>query len=179
MRNLGLCRPDLIGHRDHIGCAGIGVAEHGPDKRHHVHHHQLADQIGMARRQHHAHGPAHGMTDHCGFFQVLLADIAGDFLGHGGRDGHRCLAVLGIVTGGATGKAVHMDAVDTVLALQGIHGRLPDFRRGGQTGDQYQIGQARFAIHAHLQTARFKSRVLVAMVGTLLDARIAVLGNRR
>ncbi|MNE31741.1 hypothetical protein D3C80_1253220 [compost metagenome] len=97
------------------------------------------------------------MADHGGLVQALLADVAGDLLGHGGGDG-----ACGVALGRGAGEALNMDAMDAVTASQMIDHALPDLGRGRQAGDEDQVGGVFGAVDAHMQAVRGEGGVGVA-----------------
>ncbi|MNE30720.1 hypothetical protein D3C80_1242520 [compost metagenome] len=158
---------DLISDGDDALGRGSGRAEHGAHEGDHVHDHQLADQVGMPRGQHHAHGPAHGMADDGRLVQALLADVAGDLLGHRGGDRSACIAL-----GRGAGEALNMDAVNAVGAVQVIDRSLPDGGRGAQAGDEDDVRP--LTLDGDMDAVRGEGGVRMVVSGVV---DVAVLGQ--
>ena len=124
----------------------------------------------MARRQHHADRPAHGVADHGGLVEPLFGDIAGQVLGHWRGDGPR-----GVVFGRRAGEALHMDAVHTVAALQLFSQQVEGVGRGGQAGYQDDVADRMLgSVDPHVEPARFEVGMGVAVTGLRCGSRAMV-----
>jgi hypothetical protein len=99
----------------------IAAAEHVAHEWKHIHDHQLADGVWMARGEHHADRAPHGVPDHSRTIEIIFTDVAGDLFGD--RSGHRAITVA---ADGRAGKAVQLHEVDAVIVIERVCRRVPD-----------------------------------------------------
>ena len=116
-------------------------------------------------------GPG-GTADDGGAGQALFADVAGDLLGCGGRDGRRGRSRLGVRAGRSPGEPVDLDAVHAparaVLRRQMVDRPLPDFGRGTEAGDQDDVASIHVANDADMDAVGLEIGMLVAVGVTRL-----------
>jgi len=103
----------------------VSGAEHRPHEGEHVHHHQLRHAGRMPRGEHHAHRPAHRMTDHGDGAQLLLGNVARNLFRHRRGD-----IAFGVAVLAGPGKAMDLHLVPAIAGDRGDH-LLPHPRRGG------------------------------------------------